>query len=99
MGYSEGWVTDCGLTRTAALRCLGNAVVPQVAERWGRMLLGDGGRCNVPPELDLLPTPTVAQPGGSVDGYRGRFTDGRVSTFAPLNMLIEQSLAAPGVSP
>ncbi len=27
MGFPEGWVD--GLTRTAALRCLGNAVVPQ----------------------------------------------------------------------
>lgn len=26
MGFEEGWVD--GLTRTAALRCLGNAVVP-----------------------------------------------------------------------
>lgn len=26
-GFPEGWVD--GLTRTAALRCLGNAVVPQ----------------------------------------------------------------------
>ena len=26
MGYPEGWVD--GLSRTAALRCLGNAVVP-----------------------------------------------------------------------
>ena len=36
-GFPEGWVD--GLTRTAALRCLGNAVVPQVAERFGRMVL------------------------------------------------------------
>lgn len=27
MGYPQGWVD--GLKRTAALRCLGNAVVPQ----------------------------------------------------------------------
>lgn len=37
MGFPPGWVD--GLTRTAALRCLGNAVVPQVAERFGRMVL------------------------------------------------------------
>lgn len=36
-GFPPGWVD--GLTRTAALRCLGNAVVPQVAERFGRMVL------------------------------------------------------------
>jgi len=34
MGFPTGWVD--GLSRTAALRCLGNAVVPQVAERFGR---------------------------------------------------------------
>lgn len=39
MGFPSGWVD--GLTRTAALRCLGNAVVPQVAERFGRMVLGE----------------------------------------------------------
>lgn len=43
-GFPPGWVD--GLTRTAALRCLGNAVVPQVAERFGRMVLGEaGGGC------------------------------------------------------
>lgn len=31
MGLPEGWVTDQGLTRTDALRCLGNGVVPQQA--------------------------------------------------------------------
>jgi hypothetical protein len=36
MGFDEGWVD--GLTRANALRCLGNAVVPQVAERFGRMV-------------------------------------------------------------
>lgn len=42
--WPAGWVD--GLSRTAALRCLGNAVVPQVAERFGRMILGEvgGGR-------------------------------------------------------
>ncbi len=32
MGYPAGWVTDVLDNRNAALRCLGNAVVPQVAE-------------------------------------------------------------------
>lgn len=31
MGLPEGWVTDQGLTRTEALKCLGNGVVPQQA--------------------------------------------------------------------
>jgi len=31
MGYSQGWVTDILDRRTDALRCLGNAVVPQQA--------------------------------------------------------------------
>jgi len=31
MGYPEGWVTDVLDRRTDALRCLGNAVVPQQA--------------------------------------------------------------------
>lgn len=30
MGYPEGW-TDVGISRTARLRCLGNAVQPQTA--------------------------------------------------------------------
>jgi len=37
MGFPEGWVD--GLSRTAALRCLGNAVVPQVAELFGAQLI------------------------------------------------------------
>ena len=31
MGLPAGWVTDCGLSRTQALRVLGNGVVPQQA--------------------------------------------------------------------
>ena len=88
MGFPEGWVD--GLTRTAALRCLGNAVVPQVAERFGRMILGEVGGGVVP--LDPpLPTPTSSHPGGSLEDYHGRFAD-RDSTFVPLNMLVEQVL-------
>lgn len=29
MGFPEGWVTNCGLSRTKQLKALGNAVVPQ----------------------------------------------------------------------
>src|SRR5690242_17540855 len=45
----------------------------------------------------LLPTPTASQPGGTVEGYRGRFTD-REAIFAPLNMLVEQLLPTPRTS-
>jgi DNA (cytosine-5)-methyltransferase 1 len=31
MGLPQGWVTDCGLTRTQQLKILGNGVVPQQA--------------------------------------------------------------------
>jgi len=31
MGLDEGWVCDVGLSRTAALKMLGNGVVPQQA--------------------------------------------------------------------
>lgn len=31
MGLPDGWVTGHGLTRSAALKCLGNGVVPQQA--------------------------------------------------------------------
>lgn len=38
MGFPTGWVTSCGLTRTAELARLGNAVVPQVsALAWARL--------------------------------------------------------------
>lgn len=37
MGFPAGWVTDL-LGRPASLRCLGNAVVPQVAWWVGRQL-------------------------------------------------------------
>lgn len=92
MGLPEGWVD--GLTRTAALRCLGNAVVPQCAERFGRMLAGaDGGGC-VQPDATLLPTPTATYPGGDVDAYRARLDEARggEATASPLNMLVEQVL-------
>lgn len=92
-GFPEGWVD--GLTRTAALRVLGNAVVPQVAELFGRSLLGHGGGC-VQPDRTLLPTPTATYPGGEVDAYRARLDEARGGTAgaAPLNMLIEQVLAS-----
>lgn len=37
MGFPEGWTDDLG--RVPALHALGNAVVPQVAETFGRMIL------------------------------------------------------------
>lgn len=39
MGYPAGWVTDVLDSRNAALRCLGNAVVPQVAETFALGLM------------------------------------------------------------
>lgn len=39
MGLPEGWVTDCGLTRTEELKACGNGVVPQQAELALKMLL------------------------------------------------------------
>jgi len=87
MGFPPGWVD--GLSRTAALRCLGNAVVPPVAELFGRMIAGDVGGGVVSPDV-LLPTPTSTHPGGS---YHGRLNDlGRGASFVPLNMLVEQVL-------
>jgi hypothetical protein len=50
MGFPEGWVTDFILpgkiSRTGALRCLGNAVVPQQARLAAQILglLGGGER-------------------------------------------------------
>lgn len=38
MGYPAGWVD--GLTRTAALRCLGNSVHPYVSELFGAQIAG-----------------------------------------------------------
>lgn len=38
MGYPAGWVTEIITNRNAALRCLGNAVVPQVSELFARSL-------------------------------------------------------------
>ena len=93
MGFPAGWVD--GLSRTAALRCLGNAVVPQVAERFGRMVLGDVGGGVVQPDTTLLPTPTSSHPGGSLEDYHARLRDARPDaepSFTPLNMLVEQVL-------
>lgn len=38
MGFAEGFVTDL-VGRTAALKCLGNAVVPQVSELIGLQMV------------------------------------------------------------
>ncbi|MBQ0895193.1 hypothetical protein KBX37_19145 [Micromonospora sp. U56] len=40
MGLDGGWVTDLDLPRTAALRVLGNGVVPQQAAAALQLLLG-----------------------------------------------------------
>lgn len=44
MGYPAGWVTDVLDSRNAALRCLGNAVVPQVAETFALGLMQQEAR-------------------------------------------------------
>ena len=41
MGLPEGWITDLPLPRTAQLRALGNAVVPQQAAHAVALLLDD----------------------------------------------------------
>lgn len=58
MGYPAGWVTDVLDSRNAALRCLGNAVVPQVAEAFTLGLLGEDAL--TPVNGELLPTPTAS---------------------------------------
>ena len=40
--------------------------------------------------VKLLPTPTAELAGGTIEQYALRFKDGRTSTFAPLNMVVEQ---------
>ena len=92
-GFPEGWVD--GLARTDALRCLGNAVVPQVTERFGRMVLGEQGGGSVQPDGRLLPTPTRTQAGGTPDDFlrRKRRAQGSQTTaITDLAMLIEQVL-------
>lgn len=42
MGLPSGWVTGCGLSRTQAIRVLGNGVVPQQAAHAIRMLAAEG---------------------------------------------------------
>ncbi len=41
MGLPDGWVTNAGLTRTEALKCCGNGVVPQQAFLALELLIGD----------------------------------------------------------
>jgi site-specific DNA-cytosine methylase len=38
MGLPAGWITDIVGSRAACLRCLGNSVVPQVAELIGHQI-------------------------------------------------------------
>lgn len=73
-GFPEGWVD--GLSRTAALRCLGNAVVPQVAELLGRIILG-GEASGVGSDGALLPTPNASDTSRSPTGAKKRMADGR----------------------
>ncbi len=40
MGLDDGWVCDVGLSRTAALKMLGNGVVPQQAALAVELLSG-----------------------------------------------------------
>jgi DNA (cytosine-5)-methyltransferase 1 len=44
MGLPDGFITDCGLTRTEELKACGNGVVPQQAELALRLLLQEGKR-------------------------------------------------------
>lgn len=60
MGLTDGWITDCGLSRNEELKACGNGVVPQQAVLALRQLLAGvtaqpagGGQVN-------LPTPTVS---------------------------------------
>jgi hypothetical protein len=39
MGLPDGWVTGCGISRSAQLRALGNGVVPQQAAAALRQLI------------------------------------------------------------
>ena len=65
MGYPPGWVEPAG-SRNNQLRCLGNAVVPQVAEAFLRAwAYGDTGQPTDAPDR-LLPTPEAS------DGTGGR---------------------------
>lgn len=82
------------LSRTAALRCLGNAVVPQVAERFGRMVLGDVGGGVVQPDATLLPTPIARPSGTSAESFLARKNrdGGARTTVTDLGMLVEQVL-------
>lgn len=66
MGLPLGHVTDpaIGLSRTAALKCLGNGVVPAQAALALRLLL-DIPCATAPEAAGLLPTPTPFQLGNS----------------------------------
>lgn len=73
MGYPEGWVD--GLTRTQALKALGNAVVTQQAAAALRELAPMGEVAPMPVaghKLTLLPTPTANQPGGTAAQHLAR---------------------------
>jgi hypothetical protein len=91
MGFDEGWVD--GLTRANALRCLGNAVAPQVAERFGRMIYEDdpGG---IDSPAVLLPTPTANQPGGTAEAHLARKNKNGTNRtrVTDLGMVVEQVL-------
>jgi len=56
MGLPDGWVTGCGISRSAQLRALGNGVVPQQAAAALRHLIGTAAR--------YAPVPGLAGHGG-----------------------------------
>lgn len=45
MGLNDGWVTDCGLSRSQQLKMLGNGVVPQQAYLALQLMLGYTQKC------------------------------------------------------
>ena len=76
MGYPEGWTGD--LSRAAALKALGNAIVPlQAAAAWS-YLLGMGEQEPQPEDdqEELLPTPTawLGRRPGNAEGDPARWT-------------------------
>ena len=72
-GYTEGWVTDCGLSRTAELRLLGNSIVPaQAATAWAHLLGLDVTVAKRERERDSFRLPRYGTAGGTLPTARDR---------------------------